>query len=380
MKFRRDSTRVGGPADRIFPAGWIFTLLIIAFFILFSSHGNGRNETADFISGIPPDDTCLTVTAVGDIMMGSTFPEGSPMPPDGGAALFADVRDVLRKGEVVFGNLEGPLLDGGRSVKCEKDPRNCYAFRTPSSYLANLVDAGFNHLSIANNHALDFGEQGRANTIRLLDSAGIRWSGPPGTWALFEVKGRKISFIAFSYDENSNNLRDSPEARRLVRKLAGESEIVLVSFHGGAEGAKHQHVPQGEETAFGEKRGRLREFARAVVDAGADLVLGHGPHVVRGMELYKGRLIAYSLGNFCTWEMFNLNGPNGLSLILEARLGPAGVFVEGRVHPVRQQKPGIPFRDSGAEILPLVKMLTLEDFSGGGLYFGEDGRLAPAGG
>lgn len=323
------------------------------------------------------DDSVLVLAAVGDIMMGSTFPEGAPLPPSDGDSLFLDVRDILRAADITFGNLEGPLIDGGRSEKCADNEPNCYAFRTPVRYVRHLVDAGFDLLSIANNHALDFGEAGRTSTIRALDSAGIGWSGPPGSIRYHTAGTRRIALVAFSYDEDSNNLRDLDAARALLRRAVDSSDIVIVSFHGGAEGAKHQHVPYGEETAFGEKRGSLRLFTHAMVDAGADIVIGHGPHVVRGMEVYKDRLIAYSLGNFATWAMFNLNGPNGISCILEARLALDGAFRGGRLHAVRQPKPGGAQRDSSKAVLPLLRELNRSDFPETGVSVDDDGVIRP---
>ena len=119
-----------------------------------------------------------------------------------------------------------------------------------------------------------------------------------------------------------------------------------------------------------------RAFAHAVVDAGAALVVGSGPHVVRGMEVYRGRLVAYSLGNFATYGSFNLSGPNGLSLVLEVRLGPDGAFRGGRAVPVRQAKPGGPRLDPAGEILPILRRLSQEDFGPSAVRVGDDGALA----
>ncbi|MBL0176861.1 MAG: CapA family protein [Ignavibacteria bacterium] len=319
-------------------------------------------------------DSSISIAAVGDIMMGTTYPVPQ-LPPDDGRGMLVPFHAVLRAADIAFGNLEGPLLDGGTTTKCAGDTANCYAFRVPTRYGAYLKDAGFDLLSIANNHALDFGEQGRERTVRVLDSLGIAWSGIPASSAIRVVRGRRVGFIAFSYDDDSNNLRDLDRAKVLVRALAAQCHIVLVSFHGGAEGAKHQHVPHGEERAFGENRGALRQFTHAMIDAGADLVLGHGPHVVRGLEMYKQRLIAYSLGNFATYAMFNLNGPNGLTCILEARLGGDGRFLDGRLVPAKQFKPGGPVPDPVAAIIPVVRKLTTEDFGEAGPIIRDDGRI-----
>ena len=114
---------------------------------------------------------------------------------------------------------------------------------------------------------------------------------------MLRADGRRIAFVGFSSYAWSASINDFAGVGALVRRAARRADLVVAFFHGGAEGAGKVHVPHGYETAFGENRGNLRRFARRAVDAGADLVLGSGPHVLRGMELYRGRLIAYSLGN-----------------------------------------------------------------------------------
>jgi hypothetical protein len=232
-------------------------------------------------------------------------------------------------------------------------------------------------LGLANNHAGDFGAEGRESTRRALDAAGIAHAGEPGDLARLTVKGRRLAVVAFATSDATLDLRDLDAAKRVVAGLAAGSDLVVVSFHGGAEGAAHQRVPPGREEFLGEDRGDLRAFAHAVVDAGAALVLGHGPHVVRGMEVYRGRLVAYSLGNFATWGAFNLAGPNGLSLVLEARLGPDGAFLGGRVHPVRQEKPGGPRLDPQGLVIPLLRSLSEADFGESAVRVDADGTLRP---
>ncbi len=206
---------------------------------------------------------------------------------------------------------------------------------------------------------------------------GIAHSGEPGDVARLVVKGRRVALVAFATSDATNDLRDVPGAARLVSDLAASAALVVVSFHGGAEGAAYQHVPPGPEQFLGEDRGDLRAFAHAMVDAGAALVLGSGPHVVRGMEVYRGRLIAYSLGNFATYGRFNLAGPNGLSLVLEARLGGDGSFRGGRIYPVRQVSPGGPRLDPSGAVIGVVRRLSREDFGDAAVEVGDDGTLAP---
>jgi hypothetical protein len=192
-----------------------------------------------------------------------------------------------------------------------------------------------------------------------------------------EVRGVKVALVAFSTSSGTNDLRDLPEAARIVSDATREADIVVVSFHGGGEGADRQHVLQGSEEFLGEDRGDLRAFARTVIDAGADLVIGHGPHVVRGMEVLNGRLVAYSLGNFATYGGMNLSGPNGLTLVLEVRLARDGAFLGGRVHPVLQEKPGGPRIDPGGAIVPILRDLSRADFGPTAVRVADDGTLSP---
>ena len=136
----------------------------------------------------------------------------------------------------------------------------------------------------------------------------------------------------------------------------------IVSFHGGAEGTNATHVKTGAERYLGENRGDLKVFAHGVIDAGADLVLGHGPHVVRAMELYQDHLIAYSLGNFATYGRFDLSGALGYAVMLEVWLGEDGRFLSGRLIPTKQEGKGVPMPDETGRGASLVRRLTLEDF------------------
>ncbi len=345
------------------------------------SGGEGQGEGAPSAT-TPPQQPPLTIAAVGDVMLGSAFPDetGGMLPPDDGAHLLDEVAPLLRDADLAFANLEGPLADIGTSEKCARSkPGRCYAFRVPTRYARWLAAAGLDVVSVANNHAGDFGEAGRASTRAALAANGIRWAGVPGEVARLEAKGRRVAVVAFSTSGGTPDLRDLPEAARLVKEAREGADLVVVSFHGGAEGADRQHVPPGHEDFLGEDRGDLRAFARTVVDAGADLVVGHGPHVVRGMEVIRGRLVAYSLGNFATYGGMNLSGPNGLSLVLEVRLGPDGTFLGGRIHPARQERPGGPRLDPTGAVIPVVRRLSQEDFGASAVQVADDGAISPPG-
>nr|WP_253910587.1 CapA family protein [Pyxidicoccus fallax] len=325
----------------------------------------------------PPPGAKVRLRAVGDVMLGTTVPEGH-LPPDGPASVIAGVRPLLEDADVTFINLEGPLCDNGETKKC-RSKGNCYAFRSPTSYGQVLKEAGVDVASTANNHSGDFGELCRRETEATLDALGIPWSGPPGSVATVERNGLRIGVVAFHTSPSCNHLNNLATATALVSAAAAEHDLVVVSFHGGAEGSKALHVPQGREMFFGEDRGDLRTFTRAVVDAGAHLVLGHGPHVARGMEFYKGRLIAYSMGNFATYGRFTLSGAQGLGMVLEVELNGDGSFGSARILPTKQVDKGIAVPDPTGAVIKLVRGLTAEDFPETGARISEDGAVKPAG-
>jgi poly-gamma-glutamate capsule biosynthesis protein CapA/YwtB (metallophosphatase superfamily) len=322
-----------------------------------------------------PKDARVRLRAVGDVMLGTNFPEGL-MPPDDGAASLASVYSLLQDADVSFVNLEGPLCDNGKTTKC-RNGGNCYAFRTPTSYGKYIKEAGFDIASTANNHSGDFGELCRRETEATLDALGIAWSGPPGSVATVERNGLRIGMVAFHTSPACNHLNNTATAKALVRSVAESHDLVIVSFHGGAEGSKALNIPHGNEKFVGEDRGDLRLFTHSVIDAGADLVLGHGPHVARAMEFYKDRLIVYSMGNFATYGSFNLKGPQGLGMVMEVELDAQGRFSAGRILPTRQEGKGIPVPDPSGEVISLVRRLTAEDFPETGAQIAADGTVTP---
>ena len=322
-----------------------------------------------------PAGKTVRIRAVGDIMMGTDFPAGY-LPPEGGATVLAGVYDALSDADVTFGNLEGPLCDSGTTNKC-RPGQNCYAFRTPTSYGSWLTKAGFDLLSTANNHAEDFGQGCRIETEQTLDRLGIAYSGRPGTLATVEHDGMKIGMIGFHTSRTGHYLNDHATAAALVESMAAEHDLVIVSFHGGAEGSKNLHVPDRMETFYGEQRGHLRKFARAMIAAGADMVLGHGPHVPRGMELIDGHLVAYSLGNFATYGRFNLSGHLSTSLILETTLDHEGKLVSGKILPIKLEGEGIPMPDANRTAIDLIRTLSTADFGEAAPEIAQDGTFIP---
>ncbi len=322
-------------------------------------------------------ETLISIIGVGDMMLGTNYPSKSYLPPNDGNDLLADVRDILKNADVTFGNLEGTMFDGEGTPKTCKDMSKCYVFRTPASYVRHFTDAGFDVLSLANNHSGDFGPVGRKGTKEVLKAAGIEFAGLAGTdeTAIFERSGCKFGFCAFAPNVGTCDIRDIPRAKQIVASLKKQCDIVIVSFHGGAEGADHQNVPKRGETYLGENRGDVHAFAHAVIDAGADVVFGHGPHVTRAIELYKGRIIAYSLGNFCTYGRFSLSGPAGIAPILKVYTDKTGAFVKGEIIPTYQQKTHGPKIDPDKRVIAKIKELTAKDFPDTPLDISPDGKI-----
>ncbi|HEY0722339.1 MAG TPA: CapA family protein [Gammaproteobacteria bacterium] len=323
---------------------------------------------------IEPSQQRITVAAVGDIMLGSDFPDDA-LPPHDGKEMLTAAAPLLRSADIALGNLEGVLLDGGKPFKqCQNNGR-CYVFRSPSRYAQLLAESGFDVLSLANNHARDFGEAGRSASMTHLDAVGIRHSGRVGDVASWSVAGRRVAFIAFAPYDGSHDLREIAQMKRLVAQLASDHDIVIVSFHGGSEGSDAVNVPFASEYYHGEDRGDVAHFARAAVEAGADLVIGHGPHVPRGIELYQERLIAYSLGNFATYQGVNVAGRTGLAPLVTVTLDGEGRFISGDIHSFRQQRPGGPQPDPSVAAARLMAQVTASNFADSPLKIDEGGTL-----
>ncbi|TDJ41471.1 MAG: CapA family protein [Gammaproteobacteria bacterium] len=318
----------------------------------------------------------ITIAAVGDMMLGTDYPENH-LPDDDGVSFLAELTPILSAADLTFGNLEGVLVDGGEPGKKCSNPDACYLFRSPTRYAEHFRDAGFDVLSLANNHARDFGEEGRTSTMEAIAAAGMLHSGREGDFASLERKGLRIAVLAYAVTKNSNLLLDYELAERTVREHAASHDIVIVSFHGGAEGQDATHLAFDEEEYYGEPRGDVVRFSRMVVDAGADLVIGHGPHVVRGMETYKGRLIAYSLGNFATYYGISVAGIKGLAPVLVTTLDGEGRFIEGEIISTVQLRPAGPSIDETARALKLIRKLSGEDFDQRSLRFLPSGHIEP---
>lgn len=349
-----------------------------AFFIPFATYLLMSCQERAFVATKEINDTLkvkkikdtIHIVAVGDMMLGSAFPSKFNLPPDDAIHSFAAI-DTFLKGDIIFGNLEGCFLNSGNSTKCKGlNPNNCYAFRMPERYAGIYKRAGFNVLSIANNHVGDFDARGRNNTAKILDSLQIHYAGQLNKpFELFEIDHVKYAFCAFAPNENTVSIKNIDSAKLLVAELKKKADIVIVSFHGGGEGANYERVTRKTEIFYKENRGNVYAFAHAVIDAGADVVLGHGPHVTRAVEVYKNKFIAYSLGNFCTYGMFSLKGPNGFAPLLQLKINAKGDFLFADVISVKQDKINRLTLDTNYTAFKKLNTLTQLDFPGNNLKF-----------
>jgi len=317
----------------------------------------------------------ITVAAVGDIMMGTDYPSPK-LPRKDGRLLFEEPKGFLRKADIVFGNLEGPLYEGGFPENKAKD-RESYVFRTPPKYVKNLVDAGFNVVSLANNHAGDFGYQGMSSTKKVLDAAGIKYSSKAGEVAEFEINGLRVGLAAFSFGPPPRSIVYPEKALEEIDLLSKKYDLLILSIHGGKEGGTALRTENEFEYFLGEPRGNLIQFAHEAIERGADLILTHGPHVPRAIEIYQDRLIAYSLGNFCTYRGMNLDKEMGYAPLLWVELGRNGEFVKGKIFSFIQFPPGVPKRDEEERAWALVKKLSREDFPETSPFFAASETILP---
>lgn len=272
------------------------------------------------------DQRALTLVAVGDIMLDRSV--GQKIERHGTGYPFEHMSDLLAHADIAFGNLEGPL-----AARCERGG-NSISFKAKPLYAQGLVLAGFDVLSLANNHSADCGPNGLSQTIETLRASGIRSSGAGKTPAeaeravILNVEGTRVAVLAFSafssksLSQRGGRLSIAPASvesvRRAVLAARRDADVVLASFHWGQEYSSQASVEQVR-------------LAQAAVEAGADLVIGHHPHVLQGLQLVRRKeearpsLIAYSLGNFVfdaqrAWDKRLVE-----SVVLRCRLSARGL-------------------------------------------------------
>jgi hypothetical protein len=313
------------------------------------------------IRQLPVEDT-ISISIVGDLMVGSSYPsKGFLAPYDSGSILSAAL-PVMQQTDLRIGNLESAVSDSAPVFKICGGTQ-CYAFRTPTKYAQWYKDAGFEYLNLANNHSFDFGMKGVNNTLDWLQEQNIRTSGvPQHPTDSITVRDTRIGFVSFAPHSNCLDLNNDSIVKDYIADLRTRFDLVIVFFHGGAEGASRMTTPKTREIFFGQNRGNVRHFAHVCVDAGADLVIGSGPHVVRGMESYKEKLIAYSLGNFATYHQFNLKYPLNIAPLLQLKITKKGQLLDNKVFSFKQEGEGIPKTDSALTAFKTIRSLSEKDF------------------
>ena len=306
-------------------------------------------------------------------MMGSDY-LASSLPRNGGRELFKGTAPFFWASDVSIANLEGPLLVGG-TVEKQMIPGRSYVFRSPPEYAALLKNAGIKMVSLANNHSHDFGGGGLLSTKRVLKEHGIAFSSQDGEVAEFLIRGVKIGIISFSFGPPPRSILHAKAALDEIASLSGRYDILVLSIHGGSEGRGALHVSDRMEYFLDAPRGNLVRFAHDAIDLGAALVVGHGPHVPRALELYHGHLIAYSLGNFCTWKGINITGKSGYAPLLQIELTDSGKFLRGRIVSFLQKPGRGPVIDKGKRAGRLMSSLTRSDFPKTRLVIDDDGTI-----
>ncbi|MBP0016141.1 MAG: CapA family protein [Cyanobacteria bacterium SBLK] len=324
--------------------------------------------------GLPavPQPKRLRLKAVGDIIPGTNYPDNRLHRRK--EELFAAVEPLLDDAEIVFGNFESTLTNTTVSTK-QMGSGLVFAFRTPPDYSHLLKEVGFDVLNVSNNHSFDFGDRGFQDTVANIERAGMIAIGEKDKIVYTYHKSTKIAWIGLSSFPNQNSILNMPHALALVEEAEANADMVILSIHAGAEGIEAMRVSDRVEYFYGENRGNLVQFSRRAIDAGADLILGHGPHVPRGLELYRHKLIAYSLGNFLGYKTLATQAQLSYSLVLEVELNERGDFLSGQIHPVRLQKDGIPRPSDRGETIELMRYLTQTDFPHTPLAITSEGQI-----
>jgi poly-gamma-glutamate capsule biosynthesis protein CapA/YwtB (metallophosphatase superfamily) len=320
-----------------------------------------------------PFQGAVSVVGVGDMMMGSRAQpvievRGSDYP-------FEALSSLILSADAAVGNLEAPFTASGTPFE------KTFTFRVPCRYALGLKNAGFDVLTLANNHILDFGPSGLFSTLDILDSLEIAHCGAgqdrdeaEGA-VVIRKAGWSIAFLAFSltYPEEFWAGPASPgtafysagRAKERIEYIRDSTDLIVVSFHWGKELNKDPEPYQ-------------RETAHAVIDWGADLVLGHHPHSLQGLELYKGRLIAYSLGNF-VFGAYSQSVRE--SVVLEARFDRQGLLY-ARIVPISVYNDSVAFRPiplEGQDRLRILDSLNVHSvaLNGGKKILDASGILLP---
>lgn len=359
--------------------GFSVSLVILAAVFSPSFLVHSRKKTASDSQRTSPKSSIQTlpdsirIKAVGDMVPGTNYGSNSLLANPN--QLFPQsVREKLQGSDILFGNFESTITNHPNSTK-DISRGQVFAFRSPPKHAKLFAEVGFNVLSVANNHSMDFGTKGFQDTFNNITAAGIKPVGKKNQILYFNVENLPVAVIGFCFYEYCNTVQDIEKAKTLVETARKKAKIVIISMHVGAEGNKALNVKNQTEFFYGENRGNSVKFARTMIDSGADLVLGHGPHVPRAIEVYQGKLIAYSLGNFLGYRVFSTSSYKGYSMILDVKLNEEGDFLSGKIIPVRLNKLGIPYIDQGFSTVGLLRSLNKSDFPNNPIEINSKGEI-----
>jgi hypothetical protein len=280
--------------------------------------------------------------------------------------------------DIALLNVEGAIGAGAAPQKCARRSSLCFAIRQPpgtEQALRAVAPQAKIIGNLANNHARDAGAPGFAETRRRLIDAGVFVTGADSLATPVPVgPGDTIGVLGFS-SGNHPSVLDLAAVRRYVERAVAQYGRVIVTMHIGAEGAKARRTPDQLEMFAGERRGNSVAFARAASEAGASMVIGHGPHVLRGIEWVGRTLVAHSLGNLLTYGAFTMTGYNGRAAVLCATLEADGGVTNAVAHPTKQVPPGFVSADPDSLALGDLRELSMLDFPGTGAVIGTDGSV-----
>ncbi|NUO65022.1 MAG: hypothetical protein HOQ26_16215 [Gemmatimonadaceae bacterium] len=336
------------------------------------------------------DTAKIRVCAGGDVTLGTNLdtswtklvarrlkkPVAALPSPD---SLVAPLRTLFAGADIALLNVEGAIGEGDPPIaKCAKSASGCYALRMPPSaaHAVRRVSDRVVVANLANNHARDAGPDGLRETVRRLTDAGVLVTGVDTLPTLVETaRGDTLAILGFATSGAPNDLRDLESVRRHVARAVAGNRRVIVTMHLGAEGAKAQRTLDSTERYLDVTRGNPVAFADAAAGAGADLVIGHGPHVLRAVE-WRGRsLVLYSLGNLVTYGPFSHREPMRRGAVACATVDGRGAVSAARLYPTVQRAPGTVRTDRSRRALTLVDSLSKLDFPKSGARVLKDGRL-----
>ena len=269
---------------------------------------------------------------------------------------FTEFMPLLSKADLVLGNLEGPITDANTPRK-PYVPGRSYSFHYPVETAQLLKKANFHILSIANNHAQDYGPTGFADTQRHLTAAGIEHTGLKGSYVIRPVKGIKIGVIALAHYPMYNNVLEIEATAKLVAEVRAKSDLVILFYQLGGEGDAYAMITNEDEVFLGEQRGNARKFATAMIKAGAGALIAHGPHLVRAAECINGVPVLHSIGNFVGAGGLSAQNLANVSTFPEMMFDASGKFKSVRIVPVTFTPERLPKIDPTGRSVHLINWL-----------------------